>query len=83
LLRARIDYPASSGRNFNEIIRILDSLQLVSQYMVATPSDWVQGGDVVLLPTVKDEQFNELFPKGVKKVNRYLRITPDPQPSKQ
>jgi len=79
LIRARIDYPASSGRNFTEIIRMLDSLQLVSQYQVATPSDWVQGGDVVLLPQVKEEQFNELFPKGVKKLKPYLRITPDPQ----
>jgi len=82
LIRARIDYPASSGRNFSEIIRVLDSLQLVSQYQVATPSDWVQGGDVVLLPSVKEEQFSQLFPKGVKKLKPYLRITPDPQTSK-
>jgi len=78
LIRAKIDYPASTGRNFNEIIRVLDSLQLVSQYQVATPSDWQQGGEVVVLATLTDDRANELFPKGFRKLKPYLRLTPDP-----
>jgi alkyl hydroperoxide reductase subunit AhpC len=79
LIRAKIDYPASSGRNFNEIIRLLDSLQLVSQYKVATPSDWTPGGEVVVVPTLTDEEANGLFPKGFRKLKPYLRLTADPQ----
>jgi len=82
LVRARIDYPASTGRNFNEIIRVLDSLQLVSQYQCATPVDWNQGGEVVVLPSISDEKANEIFPKGFRKLKPYLRLTPDPQTQK-
>jgi len=77
-IRARLDYPASTGRNFDEVLRILDSLLLVSAHLVATPVDWQKGGEVVIHPSVTDERATELFPKGYKKLKMYLRLTPDP-----
>ncbi|KAM9959716.1 hypothetical protein ACTFIW_005704 [Dictyostelium discoideum] len=77
-LRAQITLPASTGRNFNEIIRILDSLQLTDKYKVATPADWVDGEDCIIVPTVSDEDAKKLFPKGFKKIKSYLRVTPQP-----
>ncbi|KAN0009827.1 hypothetical protein ACTFIU_007134 [Dictyostelium citrinum] len=77
-LRAQITLPASTGRNFNEILRILDSLQLTDKYKVATPSDWVDGNDCIIVPTVSDEDAKKLFPKGFKKIKSYLRTTPQP-----
>lgn len=78
-IRATITYPPSTGRNFEEIIRVLDSLQLADSHKVATPADWKDGDDVVILPSLKDEEeIKKLFPKGYKAVKPYLRITPQP-----
>jgi alkyl hydroperoxide reductase subunit AhpC len=73
-----ITYPASTGRNFNEIIRVIDSLQLTVNYSVATPANWKQGEDVVVIPSIKTEDIAAKFPKGFKEVKSYLRITPQP-----
>jgi thioredoxin-dependent peroxiredoxin len=73
-----ITYPASTGRNFNEILRVIDSLQLTANFQVATPANWVYGDDVVIIPSVKDEEIGLKFPKGVQEVKPYLRITPQP-----
>jgi len=73
-----ITYPASTGRNFNEILRVIDSLQLTANYLVATPANWQQGHYVVILPSVKDEEIPERFPKGHQRIKSYLRITPQP-----
>lgn len=73
-----ITYPASTGRNFNEILRVIDSLQLTADYQVATPANWQQGEDVVIIPAVKDDEIEAKFPKGHKSVKPYLRITPQP-----
>jgi len=80
LIRAKMDYPASTGRNFTEIVRVLDSLQLVSQYQVATPVDWTQGGDVVVLPSLSDDKAKEIF-REFRTLKPYLRLTADPRPS--
>jgi alkyl hydroperoxide reductase subunit AhpC len=73
-----ITYPASTGRNFDEILRVIDSLQLTANYSVATPANWHQGEDVVIIPAIKDEEIEAKFPKGYKKVKPYLRLTPQP-----
>lgn len=73
-----ITYPASTGRNFNESIRVIDSLQLTANYQVATPANWKQGEEVVIIPAVKDEEIEAKFPKGHKTVKPYLRVTPQP-----
>jgi len=78
-IRATITYPPSTGRNFNEILRVIDSLQLADSHKVATPADWNNGDDVVILPSVQDpEEIKKLFPKGYKTVKPYLRVTPQP-----
>ena len=78
-VRLTITYPASTGRNFNEILRVIDSLQLTDNYKVATPANWVDGEDVVIVPSLKDEaEINERFPKGYTAVTPYLRLTPQP-----
>lgn len=77
-LRLTLTYPASTGRNFAEILRELDSLQLTEGYKVATPANWRDGDDVVVLPAVSDEDADNLFPKGYDAVRPYLRITPQP-----
>lgn len=78
-IRATITYPPSTGRNFDEILRVIDSLQLADTHKVATPADWKDGDDVVILPSLKDEEeIKRLFPKGYKAVKPYLRITPQP-----
>jgi alkyl hydroperoxide reductase subunit AhpC len=78
-VRLTITYPASTGRNFNEILRVIDSLQLTDNYKVATPANWVDGEDVVIVPSIKDEaEIRERFPKGYKAVTPYLRLTPQP-----
>lgn len=78
-VRLTITYPASTGRNFNEILRVIDSLQLTDNYSVATPVNWQDGDDVIIVPSLKDEQqLKERFPKGYKAVRPYLRITPQP-----
>lgn len=77
-IKASITYPASTGRNFAEILRVLDSLQLTSAYSVGTPVDWEVGQDVVISPSIKDEDIAEKFPKGHRVVKPYLRYTPQP-----
>lgn len=78
-IRLMITYPASTGRNFEEILRVIDSLQLTDSYKVATPANWKQGDDVIIVPALKDEaEIQKLFPKGYKAVKPYLRITPQP-----
>lgn len=73
-----ITYPASTGRNFQEILRVLDSLQLTANYSVATPADWKYGEDVVVVPAIKTEDIPAKFPKGFTEVRPYLRLTPQP-----
>jgi alkyl hydroperoxide reductase subunit AhpC len=78
-LRLVLTYPASTGRNFDEILRVIDSLQLTDDYSVATPADWKDGQDVVIVPSLKDpEVLKEKFPKGYEEVKPYLRMTPQP-----
>jgi alkyl hydroperoxide reductase subunit AhpC len=73
-----ITYPASTGRNFVEILRVIDSLQLTANYSVATPADWKEGEDVVVIPAIKTEDIPAKFPKGFTAVKPYLRLTPQP-----
>lgn len=77
-LKLFITYPASTGRNFNEVLRVIDSLQLTSNYSVATPADWKQGEDVIVTTAVSTEDAVKRFPKGVNVVKPYLRYTPQP-----
>lgn len=77
-IRATFTYPPSAGRNFNEVLRLIDSLQLTDGYKVATPVNWTDGEDVIVVPSLSDEDADKLFPKGYKKIKPYLRITPQP-----
>jgi alkyl hydroperoxide reductase subunit AhpC len=77
-VKLTITYPASTGRNFNEILRVIDSLQLTANYSVATPANWKEGEDVIIVPAVKDEEIAAKFPKGHKTIKPYLRYTPQP-----
>ena len=78
-IRTIITYPASTGRNFSEILRVIDSLQLTDSHKVATPADWQDGDDVVIVPALQDpKELAERFPKGFNAVRPYLRITPQP-----
>jgi thioredoxin-dependent peroxiredoxin len=78
-VRLIITYPASAGRNFQEILRVIDSLQLTDKHKVATPVNWKQGDDVIIVPALKDEaEIKRLFPKGYKALKPYLRVTPQP-----
>ncbi len=78
-IRAMITYPASTGRNFEEILRVIDSLQLTDKHSVATPVNWKDGGDCVILPSITDPKvIQEKFPKGHKELKPYLRMTPQP-----
>jgi len=77
-VKLMIVYPASTGRNFNEVLRVIDSLQLTANYSVATPADWKEGEDVIVVPAVSTEDAIKKFPKGVKVVKPYLRYTPQP-----
>jgi len=79
-VRLILTYPAATGRNFDEILRVIDSLQLTDKHKVATPANWKQGEDVIIVPALKDEaQIKIMFPKGYKAVKPYLRITPQPE----
>ncbi|MBK6007691.1 peroxiredoxin [Ramlibacter ginsenosidimutans] len=79
VIRTTLTYPASTGRNFDEILRVIDSLQLTDSHKVATPANWKQGDDVVIAPSVTDpKELAERFPKGFKTVKSYLRLTPQP-----
>jgi alkyl hydroperoxide reductase subunit AhpC len=73
-----ITYPASTGRNFTEVLRVLDSLQLTANHSVATPADWTHGEDVIVVPAISTEDAIQKFPKGVKVIKPYLRYTPQP-----
>ena len=78
-IRTTFTYPPSAGRNFDEILRVLDSLQLTDQFSVATPANWRDGQDVVIVPSLKDPAvLKEKFPKGWNEVRPYLRMTPQP-----
>ncbi|ABE49819.1 MULTISPECIES: peroxiredoxin [Methylobacillus] len=78
-IRLTLTYPASTGRNFNEILRVIDSLQLTEYHSVATPANWEDGDDVVIVPSITDpEVLKQKFPKGYKAVKPYLRLTPQP-----
>jgi alkyl hydroperoxide reductase subunit AhpC len=77
-IKLQITYPASTGRNFVEVLRVIDSLQLTAQHSVATPADWKQGEDVIVVPAVSTEDALKKFPKGVTIVKPYLRYTPQP-----
>lgn len=77
-VRLILTYPAATGRNFDELLRVIDSMQLTDSARVATPANWKSGQDVVILPTISNEEADKLFPKGYKELKPYLRITPQP-----
>jgi alkyl hydroperoxide reductase subunit AhpC len=77
-VKLTLTYPASTGRNFDELLRVIDSLQLTAGYSVATPSDWKHGEDVIIVPAVSDEDAKTKFPKGFEAKKPYLRMTPQP-----
>jgi alkyl hydroperoxide reductase subunit AhpC len=77
-IKLTLTYPASTGRNFYELLRVIDSLQLTAHYQVATPANWQQGEDVVIIPAVRDAEMPAKFPKGYRTIKPYLRITPQP-----
>ena len=78
-VKLTLTYPASTGRNFDELLRVIDSLQLTSKYKVATPVDWKFGQDVIIVPSVSDEDAKKLFPNGWKTIRPYLRVIPQPK----
>ena len=77
-VKLTITYPASTGRNFDELLRVIDSLQLTANHKVATPANWNHGEDCVIVPAVSDQDIPTLFPKGHRVVKPYLRMTPQP-----
>lgn len=77
-IKLTLTYPASTGRNFYEILRVIDSLQLTADYSVATPADWKDGEDVIVVPAIKTEDIPAKFPKGFTEIKPYLRTTPQP-----
>jgi thioredoxin-dependent peroxiredoxin len=77
-VKLMITYPASTGRNFYEVLRVIDSLQLTANYSVSTPADWKEGEDVIVVPAISTEDAIQKFPKGVKVIKPYLRYTPQP-----
>ncbi|NMA96967.1 MAG: peroxiredoxin [Phyllobacteriaceae bacterium] len=77
-VKLKIEYPASTGRNFNEVLRVIDSLQLTANHQVATPVNWEDGDDVIIVPAVSNEAAKEKFPEGWKELKPYLRIVPQP-----
>jgi alkyl hydroperoxide reductase subunit AhpC len=77
-IKLTLTYPASTGRNFLELLRVIDSLQLTARHKVATPANWKHGEDCIIVPAVKDDEIPKLFPKGHQRVKPYLRYTPQP-----
>ena len=78
-IKLTLTYPASTGRNFDELLRVIDSLQLTAKHKVATPVDWKQGGDVIIVPSVSDDDAKKQFPNGWKTLKPYLRVVPQPK----
>jgi alkyl hydroperoxide reductase subunit AhpC len=78
-IKLSLTYPASTGRNFDEILRVIDSLQLTAKFKVATPANWVNGNDVIIGAAVSDEEAKTLFPQGWKTVKPYLRVLAQPK----
>ncbi len=78
-IKMTLTYPASTGRNFDELLRVIDSLQLTAYNKVATPANWKNGEDVVISPSVSNEEADKIFPKGYKEIKPYLRMTPEPE----
>jgi alkyl hydroperoxide reductase subunit AhpC len=79
-IKLMLSYPMSTGRNFDEVLRVVDSIQLAAQHKVATPVNWKQGDDVIILPTVSEEEAKQKYPGGWKAPRPYLRIVPQPMP---
>jgi alkyl hydroperoxide reductase subunit AhpC len=77
-IKLTLTYPASTGRNFVEVLRVIDSLQVTAQHSLATPADWKQGEDLIVVPAVSTEDAQKRFPKGLKIIKPYLRYTPQP-----
>ena len=77
-IRLTLTYPAATGRNFDELLRVIDSLQLTEYQKVATPANWNQGDEVVILPTISNEEADKLFPAGYRELKPYLRMTAQP-----
>ncbi|MEX2219326.1 MAG: peroxiredoxin [Phycisphaerales bacterium] len=77
-VKLTLTYPASTGRNFDEVLRVIDSLQLTAKYKVATPVNWKYGQDCIIVPAVSDEEADKAFPRGYTKLKPYLRVTPQP-----
>ena len=77
-VKLTLTYPASTGRNFDEILRVIDSLQLTANYSVATPANWQDGDDCIVVPALSDEEATEKFPQGFNAIKPYLRVTPQP-----
>jgi alkyl hydroperoxide reductase subunit AhpC len=82
-IKLTITYPASTGRNFHEVLRVIDSLQLTANHSVATPANWERGEDVIVVPSISTEDAIKKFPKGVREVKPYLRYTPVPEADKK
>jgi alkyl hydroperoxide reductase subunit AhpC len=78
-IKLLISYPMSTGRNFDEVLRVIDSLQLTAKHKVATPANWNQGDDVIILPAVSDEEARQKYPEGWQAPRPYLRIVPQPR----
>ena len=77
-IKLTLTYPASTSRNFDELLRVIDSLQLTAKHSVATPADWKHGEDVIIVPSITNEEAMEKFPEGWRELKPYLRITPQP-----
>src|SRR5437870_3908758 len=78
-IKLQLSYPMSTGRNFDEVLRVLDSIQLTAKHKVATPANWEQGGDVIILPAVSNEEAQKQYPGGWKAPKPYLRVVPQPK----